>query len=165
MASFALPASTTLCPSAISVSVIDQRISGSSSTISTRSAADFSGARVEFPMTAAETGEKRAKVARLGHGGPFMRCASTKLGPDRDGVLESGGDALKLELFDPIADLIAVQAQQLRCAGLVPAAPVERLHDEGAFQLLEIDAVGGQLNAFGQADPAVSCHGEIFDSE
>ena len=53
--------------------------------------------------------------------------------------------ALELELLDAIADLIAVHTEQRGGARLVPSAPLERLHDERALELLEIDAVRRQL--------------------
>ena len=54
--------------------------------------------------------------------------------------------SLQLELLDPVADLIAVQAEQRGRARLVPAAALERLDDERPLELLEVDAVRRQLD-------------------
>src|SRR4029078_4304770 len=51
----------------------------------------------------------------------------------------------ELELFDAITNLIAIQAQQARGARLIPAASLERLHDERPFELLEIEAPGSRI--------------------
>ena len=48
------------------------------------------------------------------------------------------------ELLDAVADLIAVQAEQRRRPRLVAAAALERLDDQAALELLEIDALGRQ---------------------
>ena len=53
---------------------------------------------------------------------------------------------VQLELLDAIADLIAIQAEQRRRLGLVPAAALERLHDQRSLERLEIDALGRQAH-------------------
>ena len=66
----------------------------------------------------------------------------------------SGGlSALELELLDTVADLIAIDAQQGCRARLVPTAALERLHHKRPFELLEIDAMRGQLHPLADAKP------------
>src|SRR5436190_12093566 len=47
------------------------------------------------------------------------------------------GGTFELEFLDPIADLIPIEAEQTRRARLIPAAALERLHDERSFELLQ----------------------------
>jgi hypothetical protein len=54
-----------------------------------------------------------------------------------------GRGPFELELLDPVANLIAVQAEQSRRFGLIPSAALERLHDERPFELLDVDAGRG----------------------
>src|SRR4051794_30948518 len=49
------------------------------------------------------------------------------------------------ELLDPVADLIAVQAEQGAGARLIATRAAQRLHDQAAFELLEVDAGCRQL--------------------
>src|SRR4026209_2487529 len=53
----------------------------------------------------------------------------------------------EVELLDSISNLIAVQSEQRRRARLVAPRPPQRLDDEVAFQLFEVDASGRQLEA------------------
>ena len=62
-----------------------------------------------------------------------------------------GLGSLQSKLLDPVANLVAIHAQQRRGLGLVPAGALERLDDERALELLEIDAAGRQLDAIPQA--------------
>ena len=71
---------------------------------------------------------------------------STGKKPQKKGNFLARLHAFELELLDAIADLIAVQAEQRRGPRLVPAAALERLHDQRALELLEIDAVRRQLH-------------------
>ena len=48
------------------------------------------------------------------------------------------------ELLDPVAHLVAVDAEQLRRLGLVAAGALERLHEQLPLDLLEVDAFGRQ---------------------
>src|SRR5215207_2588487 len=57
---------------------------------------------------------------------------------------------LEVKLLDPITDLVAVQAEQPRRAGLVPAGALERLDDQRSFELFEVDARRRQLDAVGE---------------
>ena len=75
------------------------------------------------------------------------------------------------EFLDPVANLIAVEAEQGRPPGLVAAPPLERLNDEAALELLEIDALGRERQpaATGAAPvsagkSAGSSHGAVASS-
>jgi hypothetical protein len=46
----------------------------------------------------------------------------------------------QIEFLDAITDLIAIQAEQRRRAGLVPVAARERLNHQPALDLIEVDA-------------------------
>src|SRR5450755_4177374 len=59
--------------------------------------------------------------------------------------------AFELELLYAVPDLVAIQAEERRRAGLVPAAPFERLHDERPLQLLDVDAGCGEFHPVRQA--------------
>src|SRR5665213_1683126 len=61
-----------------------------------------------------------------------------------------GGLPFELELLDAVPDLVAIQAEERRRAGLVPAAPFERLHDERPLQLLDVDARRREFHAVGE---------------
>src|SRR5262245_34599953 len=63
------------------------------------------------------------------------------------------GGTLELELLDAIADLIAVQPEERGRPGLVPPAPLEGLHDQRPFELLQIDSGRRQLDTFGEMRP------------
>src|SRR3990170_308881 len=76
-------------------------------------------------------------------------------GPDWD-VVAPGSTAprglfhvvlLQGEFFNAIADLIAVQTEQRRGARLIAVRALERLHDEAALDLLQIDAFRRQLES------------------
>jgi Histidine kinase-, DNA gyrase B-, and HSP90-like ATPase len=43
------------------------------------------------------------------------------------------------ELLDPIANLIAIEAQERCRPGLFPATSAKRLHHEASFELLQVD--------------------------
>src|SRR6478735_3566500 len=52
----------------------------------------------------------------------------------------------QLKLLDAIADLIAIESEQLRRTRLIPACALERLHDEMLLGFLEIEAGRRQFN-------------------
>src|SRR5215470_5884085 len=52
----------------------------------------------------------------------------------------------ELELLDAVADLVPVQPQKGRGARLIPAGALERLDDEGPFELFEVHAASRQLD-------------------
>ena len=62
--------------------------------------------------------------------------------------LPVAGHAGEAELLDTIPHLIAVQPEQCGRARLVPVRPFERLHDQVALELLQIDASGRQVHSF-----------------
>src|SRR6267142_6783662 len=57
------------------------------------------------------------------------------------------------ELLDAVPDLIAVDAEELPRLRLIAARPLERLHEQLTFDLVEADALGGQLE-LGRRDRA-----------
>jgi len=71
----------------------------------------------------------------------------------------------EVELLDSVADLVAVQAEQRRRARLVPAGPLERLDDQRAFELFEIDARRRQFDAVVEARRAGAAEREVAGGE
>src|SRR5688572_13997440 len=74
--------------------------------------------------------------------------------PTRRSHLERRGAALlggrrQPELLDPIAHLIAVDAEQASRVRLVPIGAIQRLQKEIPFDLLEIETLGRQLERGG----------------
>ena len=67
----------------------------------------------------------------------------------------------QLELLDAVADLIAVEAEQRRRLGLVPAAALQRLHDQRSLERLEVDALGRQAHRRRQLAVARRQHREV----
>src|SRR4029453_18882540 len=64
--------------------------------------------------------------------------------PRRLSVLAPGSRPLEPELFDAIADLVAIQAEKARGLRLIPIAALERLGDKRSFELLQVHAGGRQ---------------------
>src|SRR5687768_5019433 len=69
--------------------------------------------------------------------------------PGHRGSLRRGGEA---ELLDPIADLVAIQPEHRAGFGLIAAAAPQRLDQQAALELLQIDTGRGQLELVPGAD-------------
>ena len=66
-------------------------------------------------------------------------------------ITSRGGGSFELKLLDAVTNLVPIHAQQRRRFRLVPAGALERLDDQRAFELLEIDAAGRQLDPIAEA--------------
>ena len=53
--------------------------------------------------------------------------------------------SVQRELLDPVSDLIAIQAEQLRRRAFIATAPPKRLNNQIALECLQVDAPGRQL--------------------
>ena len=67
----------------------------------------------------------------------MTRQAALTMAPDRRAASEP-------ELLDPVAHLVAVDAEQLPGVRLVATRALERLHQQLPLDLLEVDALGRQ---------------------
>src|SRR5262245_3502475 len=63
----------------------------------------------------------------------------------RPARLFAPGGFFETELLNPIANLIAIEAEQRGGPGVIPARTGQRLDDQLAFHLLEAEALIGQI--------------------
>src|SRR5712691_8506007 len=98
-------------------------------------------------------------------GGASTRCSGAGIIPQGTGEktpahLRAAG-FLELKLLDPVANLVPVQSQERGGTCLVPTGPLERLNEQRAFELLEIDAGGGELDPIAQVCGAGRSSAEV----
>src|SRR5262245_46340573 len=76
--------------------------------------------------------------------------------PQRREILRGVSEGFfELELLDAITDLIAIETEERGGLRLIPAAALQRLDDQGAFELLEIDAVRRQADRHAEFVPTL----------
>src|SRR5678816_4095530 len=88
-------------------------------------------------------------------------CLNFSILSSQFSILSSGFGTFQVELLDAVADLIAIEAQQSGCARLVPLGPLERLDDQGAFELIEIDSVGRKFHTVAEPYGPWPADGEV----
>ena len=60
------------------------------------------------------------------------------------------GGFFQLKFLDAVPNLVAINPKQRRGLGLVPGGALQRLNDQRAFELLEIDAARRQFDAIAE---------------
>src|SRR5262245_51098791 len=100
-------------------------------------------------------------------GADYCAVGTKKSRPARRALLPRDRvGALERELLDPIADLVAIEAQERGGLGLVPAGAFERLNHQRPLELLEVETGGRQLDLAAKPDATDgAARGEVLDRE